>query len=123
MSSALLNINGEVKNYRIGDGLKDSDYILVAVDWNSVIIADANDKETIISMPDAMILDQSKMLAGGVSNQRLPNNSLLPTAPQALQETPSEPAVETSESSPQSAIEEAVTALQENPASYLSRMG
>jgi len=123
MSSALLNINGEVKNYRIGDGLKDSDYILVAVDWNSVIIADANDKETIISMPDAMILDQSKMLAGSISNQRLPNNSLLPTAPQALQETPSEPAVETSESSPQSAIEEAVTALQENPASYLSRMG
>ena len=54
MSSALLNINGEVKNYRIGDGLKDSDYILVAVDWNSVIIADANDKETIISMPDAI---------------------------------------------------------------------
>ncbi|MGP4716394.1 type II secretion system protein N [Psychrobacter sp. T6-6] len=123
MSSALLNINGEVKNYRIGDGLKDSDYILVAVDWNSVIIADTDDKETIISMPDAMILDQSKMLAGGISNQRLPNNSLLPTAPQVLQETPSEPAAETSESSPQSAIEEAVTALQENPASYLSRMG
>ncbi|MCG3879147.1 type II secretion system protein N [Psychrobacter sp. Ps6] len=123
MSSALLNINGEVKNYRIGDGLKDSDYILVAVDWNSVIIADANDKETVISMPDAMPLDQNDMLAGGVSNQRLPDNSMLPTAPQTLQETPPEPAETNGESSPQTAIEEAVTALQENPASYLSRMG
>lgn len=123
MSSALLNINGEVKNYRIGDGLKDSDYILVAVDWNSVIIADANDKETVISMPDAMPLDQSDMLAGGVSNQRLPDNSMLPTAPQTLQDTPPEPTETNGESSPQTAIEEAVTALQENPASYLSRMG
>ena len=123
MSSALLNINGEVKNYRIGDGLKDSDYILVAVDWNSVIIADANDKETVISMPDAIPLDQSDMLAGGVSNQRLPDNSMLPTAPQTLQDTPPEPTETNGESSPQTAIEEAVTALQENPASYLSRMG
>jgi general secretion pathway protein C len=123
MSSALLNINGEVKNYRIGDGLKDSDYILVAVDWNSVIIADANDKETVISMPDAMPLDQSDMLAGGVSNQRLPDNNMLPTAPQTLQDTPPEPTETNGESSPQTAIEEAVTALQENPASYLSRMG
>ena len=123
MSSALLNINGEVKNYRIGDGLKDSDYILVAVDWNSVVIADANDKETVISMPDAMSLDQSDMLAGGVSNQRLPDNSMLPTAPQTLQDTPPEPTETNGESSPQTAIEEAVTALQENPASYLSRMG
>ena len=123
MSSALLNVNGEVKNYRIGEGLKDSDYILVAVDWNSVIIADANDKETVISMPEAMPLDQSDMLAGGVSNQRLPNNNMLPTAPQTLQDTPPEPAETTDENNPQSAIEEAVTALQENPASYLSRMG
>ncbi|MGE6389301.1 type II secretion system protein N [Psychrobacter pacificensis] len=123
MSSALLNINGEVKNYRIGDGLKDSDYILVAVDWNSVIIADANDKETVISMPDAMPLDQSDMLAGAVSNQRLPDNSMLPTAPQTLQDTLPEPTETNGESSPQTAIEEAVTALQENPASYLSRMG
>ena len=123
MSSALLNVNGEVKNYRIGEGLKDSDYILVAVDWNSVIIADANDKETVISMPEAMPLDQSDMLASGVSNQRLPNNNMLPTAPQTLQDTPPAPAETTDENSPQSAIEEAVTALQENPASYLSRMG
>ena len=126
MSSALLNVNGEVKNYRIGDGLKDSDYTLVAVDWNSVIIADANDKETVIKMPEAMPLDQSDMLARGISNQRLPNNSMLPTAPQPVQnaipETEGTTGADTSKS-PQSAIEEAVTALQENPASYLSRMG
>ena len=121
MSSALLNINGEVKNYRIGDGLKDTGYILVAVDWNSVIIADANDKETVIKMPDAMVLDQSDMLAGAVSNQRLPDTSMLPTAPQPVEDTPPAPAE--GDGNAQSAIEEAVTALQENPASYLSRMG
>lgn len=125
MSSALLNINGEVKNYRIGDGLKDTGYVLVAVDWNSVIIADANDKEMVIKMPDAMVLDQSDMMMGAISNQRLPNsnNSMLPTAPQPVQDTPPEATEPSGETSPQSAIEEAVTALQENPASYLSRMG
>ncbi|MEN8625767.1 type II secretion system protein N [Psychrobacter proteolyticus] len=126
MSSALLNVNGEVKNYRIGDELKDSDYTLVAVDWNSVIIADANDKETVIKMPEAMPLDQSDMLARGISNQRLPNNSMLPTAPQPVQNAVPEAEGTTgadTSSNPQSAIEEAVTALQENPASYLSRMG
>ena len=124
MSSALLNMNGEVKNYRIGEALKDSGYVLVAVDWNSVIIADPNDKETVIKMPDALPLDQSdKLLAGTVSNQRLPNTSILPTAPQPLDNTVPETAATTDNNNPQSAIEEAVTALQENPASYLSRMG
>ncbi|WP_198333925.1 type II secretion system protein N [Psychrobacter namhaensis] len=123
LSSALLDVNGEVKNYRIGDDLKDSHYTLVAVDWNSVIIADANDKQTVISMPEAMPLDQSAMLAGAVSNQRLPDTSMPPTAPQPAQDIGAESTETGSESNPQSAIEEAVTALQENPASYLSRMG
>ncbi|MGP9557977.1 type II secretion system protein N [Psychrobacter sp. AOP7-A1-24] len=126
MSSALLNVNGEVKNYRVGDELRESDYTLVAVDWNSAIIADANDKETVIKMPEAMPLDQSDMLAGGISNQRLPNNSMLPTAPQPVPNAVPEAEGtngSNTPSNPQSVIEEAVTALQENPASYLSRMG
>ena len=123
MSSALLDVNGEVKNYRIGDALKDSGYTLVAVDWNSVVIADASDKQTVISMPAAMPLDQSDMIAGAVSNQRLPENSMLPNAPQPTQNTEEASAATGSDSSPQSAIDEAVTELQENPASYLSRMG
>lgn len=123
MSSALLDVNGEVTNYRIGDALKDSGYTLVAVDWNSVIIADASDKQTVISMPAAMPLDQSDMIAGAVSNQRLSDNSMLPTAPQPTQNTEEESTATGIDSSPQSAIDEAVTALQENPASYLSRMG
>ncbi|MDE4455000.1 type II secretion system protein N [Psychrobacter sp. DAB_AL62B] len=125
LSSALLDVNGEVKNYRIGDTLKDSDYTLVAVAWNEVIIADATDKETVIRMPEAMPLDQSAMMAGAVSNQRLQDGNMLPTAPLPDQtNTDSQPATEaTGESAPQSAIDEAVTELQENPASYLSRMG
>ena len=123
LSSALLDVNGEVKNYRIGDDLKDSGYTLIAVDWNAIIIADANDKQTVIRMPEAMPLDQSDMIADGISNQRLPANNMLPTNPQPVQNPNPESANTGSESSPQSAIEEAVTALQENPASYLSRMG
>lgn len=122
LSSAMLDVNGEVKNYRIGDRLKDSDYTLIAVDWNEIVIADANEKQTVIQMPEAMPLDQSDMIAGGISNQRLPNN-MLPTTPQPT-ETMTPQTSETGEAtSPQSAIEEAVTALQDNPASYLSRMG
>lgn len=123
LSSALLDVNGEVKNYRIGDGLTDSDYILVAVDWDGVIIADANDKQTVISMPEAMNLDQSTAMTGTVSNQRLPANSILPNAPQPEQAPDIPPTAVSDDPNPQSAIEEAVTALQENPASYLSKMG
>ncbi len=123
LSSALLDVNGEIKNYRIGDTLKDSGYTLIAVDWNAVVIADASDKQTVIRMADAMPLDQSAMMAGAVSNQRLPDNNMLPTTPQPAQNADTESAETASDSNPQSAIDEAVTALQENPASYLSRMG
>ena len=128
LSSAMLDVNGEVKNYRIGDTLKDSDYTLVAVDWNEVIIADAYDKEIVIKMPEAMPLDQSAMLAGTVSNQRLPDNTMSPnlpnTAPSNQVNPESEPNGEAnSAGEPKSPIDEAVTELQSNPASYLSRMG
>ena len=125
LSSALLEVNGEVKNYRIGDTLKDSDYSLVAVAWNEIVIADAADKEMVIRMPEAMPLDQSAMMASGVSNQRLQDSNILPNAPLSDQtNTDNQPAAEaTGESAPKSAIDEAVTELQGNPASYLSRMG
>ena len=128
LSSAMLDVNGEVKNYRIGDTLKDSDYTLVAVDWNEVIIADAYDKEVVIRMPEAMPLDQSAMLAGAVSNQRLPDNSMLPNLSNAPMPEQGNPEMQpngdaSNDSEPQSPIDEAVTELQSNPASYLSRMG
>ena len=124
-SSALLDINGEVKNYRIGDGLKDSGYILVAVAWNEIVIADASDKETVIRMVEAMPLDQSTMIAGGVSNQPLQDGNMLPNAHLPEQNNGiNQPAAEApSASGSQSPVDEAVTELQENPASYLSRMG
>ena len=128
LSSAMLDVNGEVKNYRIGDTLKDSDYTLVAVDWNEVIIADAYDKEIVIKMPEAMPLDQSAMLAGTVSNQRLPDNTMSPNLPNTAPPNQVNPESEpnggaSSAGEPKSPIDEAVTELQSNPASYLSRMG
>lgn len=128
LSSAMLDVNGEVKNYRIGDTLKDSDYTLVAVDWNEIIIADAYDKEIVIRMPEAMPLDQSAMLAGAVGNQRLPDNSMLPNLSNAPMSDQANPEMQpngdaNNDSEPKSPIDEAVTELQSNPASYLSRMG
>ena len=125
LSSALLEVNGEVKNYRIGDGLKDSGYILVSVAWNEIVIADAADKQIVIRMPESMPLDQSAMIAGGVSNQRLQDGNMLPNAPLPEQNNAdNQPATEAAGvSGAQSPIDEAVTELQENPASYLSRMG
>lgn len=135
LSSALLDVNGVVKNYRIGDSLQDSGYTLIAVDWNAVIIADASDQQTVISMADAMPLDQRDMVANAVTNQRLPNNNALaPTLPESMpvpddatdeggdtENATANDAATASDSN--SAIDEAVTALQESPASYLSRMG
>ena len=136
-SSALLDVNGMVKNYRIGDSLQETGYTLVAVDWRSVVIADGAAKQSIISMADAMPLDQTGMAANGMSNQRLANNTLNNTLnndalasalPQTMTLPDTNAAItdtnnEANANNPNSAIDEAVNELQENPASYLSRMG
>ena len=100
LSSALLDVNGDVKNYRIGDDLADSGFTL----------------------------DQRGLDDSAIGNQRLPNtgnasNTLpLPTqSPPIATDDP--PAEESQPADTSSAIEEAVSALKENPASYLSRMG
>jgi len=130
-SSALLEVNGEVKNYRINDELQNSGFTLVAVDWNSVLIADRNDKPIVITMRQALPLDQRGMAAGAISNQPLANTIQNPMAG-AMPTLPEAPALDSSSgaspntsagSSPASAIDEAVNELQDNPANYLSRMG
>jgi len=130
-SSALLEVNGEVKNYRINDELQNSGFTLVAVDWNSVVIADRNDKPIVITLRQALPLDQRGMAAGAISNQPLANTIQNPMAG-AMPTLPEAPALDNSSgaspntsagSSPASAIDEAVNELQDNPANYLSRMG
>ena len=129
LSSALLDINGEVKNYRINDSLQGSGYTLVAVDWNAVVIADASDKQKVISMADSMPLDQTGMAANAIGNQRLSNNTANNAAPALPLPLPDEPSAmadnnaDTSDTSNPSPIEEAITELQDNPSGYLSRMG
>lgn len=121
-SSALLDINGEVKNYRINDNLQNSGYTLVAVDWNAVVIADASDTQTVISMADSMPLDQTDRAANAIGNQRLSNNTMNSALP--LPNEPADNNPDTSDmSTPISPIDEAITELQENPSDYLSRMG
>ena len=136
-SSALLDVNGMVKNYRIGDSLQETGYTLVAVDWNAVVIADGAAKQSVISMADAMPLDQRGMAANAIGNQRLPdnnNNGLASGLPQPL-DIPNLGNIDANNNSDannsdvnnsndaNSAIDKAVNELQENPAGYLSRMG
>lgn len=132
LSSALLEVNGQVKNYRIGDYLNDNDYTLIAVDWNTVIIADAANKQTVLTMADSMALDQRDMAPDAISNQRLPDNNAatalslplsLPT--DGINNLQANNTIDGADNGiqPQSAISEAIIELQQNPASYLSRMG
>ncbi len=127
-SSALLEVNGEVKNYRINDELQNSGFTLVAVDWDSVVIADRSDKPIVITMRKELPLDQREINTSAISNQPLSNDL---NAQNTLPVLPEMPAVDSAASdgesnappSPASAIDEAVNELQDNPASYLSRMG
>lgn len=129
LSSAMLDVNGEVKNYRIGDSLQETGFTLIAVDWNAVIIADAADQQTVISLPELLPLDQRGLDTNAIANQRLPNNPLSATnngltLPESTAMTNDNNEVGASQPADTgSAIDEAVTALKENPASYLSRMG
>lgn len=73
LSSALLEVNGKVKNYRIGESLQDSGYTLVVVDWNAVVIADGAGKQSVINIVDAMPLDQRDLAANAIRNRRSSN--------------------------------------------------
>ena len=133
LSSALLDVNGAVKNYRIDDSLQDTGYTLISVDWNAVIIADATGKQSVISMADAMVLDQRGLNA--IGNQRLPNNTInndslasgipqpmvLPNTNVVPDGNAANPNAQAGNSN--TAIGEAVNELQQNPAAYLTRMG
>ena len=127
LSSALLDVNGVVKNYRIGASLQETGYTLLAVDWNAIVIADARGQQSIISMLDSMPLDQRGMAANAIGNARLPNSNDTMGLSQPLDT--SDPnnsdtnGNNTEVNNPNPALDEAVTALQQEPANYLNRMG
>lgn len=131
LSSALLEVNGEVKNYRIGESLQDSGYTLVAVDWNAVVIADKASKQSVISMADAMPLDQRGLAANAIGNRRssntLNNDSIDSAWPQPPDIASANNAANNTDNNannnPTSAIGGAVSELQQSPANYLSSVG
>lgn len=128
-SSALLDIQGEVANYRVGKDIKDTGYTVIAVDWNEAVLEDASGGEIVLTLSEPMVLDQEFVAnSNSISNRRLPNRSTNNVADSALQngmdmEAAQEVVEDTQTAQAQSAIEEAVSELQKNPASYLSRMG
>lgn len=127
-SSAVLEVNGVIKNYRLNETLTDTDYRLVAVSWNEVVIASSKDQQSVIRLRDPLSLNQglkNDQNRQQISNATLPahthNNNPLPNA-----QTPptSSQQGQASESDPISnAFSHAITELQQNPANYLSQMG
>lgn len=77
MSSAVLNVNGEVASYRIGDDLGETGYYLDSVNWDGVIIANEAGNDVTIDMPTALDLNGGLAEEGASSNQN--KNSQLPS--------------------------------------------
>ena len=144
LSSAMLSVNGKVANYRIGSTLEGTEYTLIAVDWNTAVISDAQNQQTVVRLADNLSLDQNRPAPDAVQNAPLPANSkglpaydglanlpsLMPNAPTDNPTVPPNStddrdsgAVTPEDSNPAAAIDSAAQALQDNPASYLSRMG
>ena len=148
-SSAMLDVDGTIANYRIGETLKGSDYRVIEVAWEQVILADANDQQIVLDMPERMSLNQpfnadanETSNARGISNRRLPTgNNSNPTRDAIVSNNRLDDALTNAndeadnnalqdngdtgqnEPSAESAIDNAVNELKENPASYLSQMG
>lgn len=152
-SSAMLEVNGVMANYRIGEALEETNYTLVDVAWNQVIIADASNRQIVIDMPQRMPLDQGnagiETEKGNIRNRRLPNSrnatnatsgpGLVPRnrdeentgdrhqnegAEEQIGDADRGPALEnTLKPSVATAIDKASSELKSNPASYLSSMG
>ncbi|WP_230655943.1 type II secretion system protein N [Psychrobacter sp. I-STPA10] len=143
LSSAMLEFDGQVLNYRIGKPLGQSGYKLIDVSWNQVIIADDNDNQVVIDMPPPLNMNQginANSASGNISNQRLPNASDasdfdgLSADNQAdermdasdamdLEMNSEAPADDFQPPEIEDTINNASEALKQNPASYLSQMG
>lgn len=128
-SSALLEVNGLVKNYRVGEMVDNSNYKVVAVSWNEVMLENPNDQQTVVVLRQPMALDQGPQFndqpKAPASNQSAPmaNNGL----DSSMMDTPEQMATEQEDNAasntPQAAIGAAAEELRQDPASYLSRMG
>ncbi|WP_227431165.1 type II secretion system protein N [Psychrobacter sp. I-STPA6b] len=145
LSSAMLEVEGKVANYRIGKFLADTGYKLIDVSWNQVIIADDSDNQVVIDMPPPLELNQNTAGASnsrGIGNHRLSassgasvttNNRLdeqmaldaLDTdgALEGFQAEGGIEAPEQTEPDVNASLNQATEELKQNPASYLSRMG
>ena len=145
LSSAMLEFEGKVMNYRIGKPLGQSGYKLIDVAWNQVIIADDNDNQVVIDMPPPLNMNQdfnSNASANGISNQRLSAPSAASNPDDMMadnqfddqgyqasldndQDNSMTSDADGGESQPDvsDTLNQATEALKQNPASYLSQMG
>lgn len=140
LSSAMLSVNGEMANYRVGEQLAGTNYTLVDVSWDSIIIEDPRGRQSVVKMPDRMSLDQGQLPAdtpNGMNNMGAGSLSLPP--PNHLQPESSgqsaQPEVRNQQQgdAPNAAtavddslnnpLDNAISEMRQNPASYLSNVG
>lgn len=130
-SSAVLDVNGQVKNYHLNDTLANSNYRLIAVNWNEVVIANDANQESILTLRQPMSLNQATLNAqvqsGQISNEPLPSfsedSSLSTEYIDNSDNFSSASETENLNRDDDASLNTAINGLQENPANYLTQMG
>ncbi|MBS9779131.1 MAG: PDZ domain-containing protein [Moraxellaceae bacterium] len=141
-SSALLDVDGKVSNYRVTQKINNTNYTLNSVDWNKVILVDSSNNELTLKMNEpfqlnqklkvnpqnsenqAMITDMNapaqqpfdsstEFPMGAMGNGGQAENDMLEENDYNEDGNNGEPSEQTAQ----------IEALKENPAGYLGQMG
>lgn len=129
LSSAMLTVNGTMKNYRVGEQLAGTPYTLLEVRWDSVVIADGSRGDIVVDMPERMRLDQSDMNLAANSNTSVPNamsgfgGGAQPNNQQMGQQYSDNQQDQDNVVGAEAGIDSAINELQQDPANYLGSVG
>lgn len=119
-SSAMIQVDKQVKNYRINQQIEGTNYKLISVDWNEAVLQNAAGAQQIVKLHETMELDQGfNLKSKGVSKPPVTHNIPPPVAPIPSASNGSNNV----NSGTPNKIDEAVQQLKTDPAGYLSKMG
>ncbi len=74
-SSALINVNGKIQNYRIGKQLEGTNYTLESVSWNEITLINPQNAMTKVKMNDSLNLNQEFIPKDGYTRATSSSNS------------------------------------------------
>lgn len=118
-SSAMIAVDNQVKNYRVNQKLEGTDYKVISVDWNEVILQTSTGAQQVIKLHETLQLDQEFTLKPKGNNRPMPPTPINGSAPNNAVS----PNNNTNQTGTPNQIEQAVEQLKADPAGYLSKMG